>query len=125
MHAKSRFFDKLADGMALGLTLRDAAATAGCAESTGYRIAREPGFSEAVNARRQAAADSCVGRLVRASVKAVDCLERILDDSDARNSDRVAAARAILSAIVPLADALEIRKRLDALENRGEIRRAV
>lgn len=122
MHAKSRFFEKLADSMALGLTLRDAAAEAGCAESTAYRVARSLGFSEAVSQRRQAAADSCVGRLIRASVKAVSTLEAILDDADARNSDRVAAAKAILSAIVPLGDALEVRRRLDALEARAQIK---
>jgi hypothetical protein len=122
MHGKSRFFDRLADSMALGLTLRDAATEAGCAESTAYRVARSKGFSEAVNERRQAAADSCVGRLVRASIKAVSSLEQILDDADARNSDKVAAARAILSAIIPLSDALEIRRRIDALEARAQIR---
>lgn len=116
MADENRFFDFLTASVAAGRTLRDATKDIQCSESTAYRLAATVAFKTRVNEIRSEVSASIVGRLVTAGTAAVDCLEGILQDDDAKHSDRIAASKAILAAIGPMSEIAELRARLDAIE---------
>ncbi len=122
MIKKSRYFGRLSEEVALGLSVRDAAVTVGCAESTAYRMSRQADFAERVSAIRTESGSQVVGKLVSASTKAVDTLVAIMEGNNAKPSDRIAAASRILQVLVPIQEALEIRMRLDRIEQQQQFK---
>ena len=111
-HDHSR--EVLAHAIAGGSMVKDAAEQAGLSASRAYVIAREESFRQRVSEIRQTVLDGAVGKLNEAVSKAVETLVAVLDADGER--DRVAAAKAILSALGPISELGELRARLDRLE---------
>ena len=104
----------LALAIAQGMQIKDAASEANLSASRAYVIAREESFRQRVSEIRQTVLDGAVGKLNEAVSKAVETLVAVLDADGER--DRVAAAKAILSALGPISELGELRARLDRLE---------
>lgn len=104
----------LATALAAGLTLVDAAAAAGVSERTARRRMADPQYRSAIHAVRTEIVDSTVGRLVAASVGAVDTLAEL--SANGNDSVRLRAAGQLLGHLVAVSEAIELRLRLDALE---------
>jgi hypothetical protein len=60
--------------------------------------------------------DRAVGILGSAAGEAVTALRSIANDASQKPSDRIAAAKAILSTVAPISELAELRQRLDAIE---------
>jgi hypothetical protein len=117
MDKQSRYFEPLALAIAGGQRIRDAAITAKCAESSAYRLAKLPGFRRRVSELRTAATDAAVGALSELAVDAVQVLRAVMNDTEAKPSDRLTAAKSALMMLAPLSELAELRSRLDALES--------
>lgn len=113
--SKSKFSQMLAVEVAGGVSIKNAAKKIGCSEQTAYNFSSDPGFQKQVAAIRTAAVASAVGKLSRASARAVDTLVAMLAASNTPK-DRMAASKAILAALLPLTEFAELRSRIDALE---------
>jgi hemoglobin-like flavoprotein len=74
---------------------------------------------------RSAAIDRAVGILGSAVAEAVTALRSIVNDASQKPSDRIAAARAILSTVAPISELAELRDRVDQLESHHTEARAV
>lgn len=122
MSGKGRFFELLAIRVAAGLSVSDAATVIGCSVSHGWRLSRRPDFAARVAELRTAATDRAVGALGDAALEAVQVLRSVMQDSESRNADRVAAAGKVLTLLAPLAELHELRLRLDRLEKSHQLR---
>ena len=109
--------EKLALAIASGSTVTAAAESAGCSRCHAYRLLRDEGTRRRVAELRHRIADAAVGRLSAAAVVAVDRLTDLLDDDEA--ATRLAAAKSILMMLPRVAEHVELRHRLDLLENRS------
>lgn len=119
-------FTALAAEVARGVLVKDAAKIVGVSHHHAYDISCTPEFKRRVNQMRTAMIEGTVARLVKASEKAVETLEDCLPDKErdskwlATAKVRMAAAKSLLSVLLPLADNYDIRQRLDALEERKD-----
>jgi hypothetical protein len=95
-------------GIAKGLATRQIAKVVGVSSRTVERWRKLPEFVAAItriqgNASRQVEAElvsdiTCVtSRLENLASKSLDCLEQIIDNPEARNSDRIQAAKLLLN----------------------------
>ena len=125
MTENSKFIEPLAVRIAMGATVRDAASEIGCSESHANRLATEPQVRRRVSQLRSAAIDRAVGILGSAAGEAVTALRSIVNDASQKPSDRIAAARAILSTVAPISELAELRDRVDQLESHHTEARAV
>lgn len=116
MNEKSRYHDPLVQAIAGGLSIRSAAVQVGCSESTAYRLARTPEFISDVSALRTEATDLAVGRLSNLAIDAVNVLGEVMADVEAKPGERIAAAKAVLTMLIPITELNELRHRMDALE---------
>jgi hypothetical protein len=115
-----------AAALAGGKTKADAARAAGVTTRTIHRWLQDDDFRGQVAERRAELLDQALGALSEAAGEAVATLREALSapPSQARATGaRVAAARAILSMLVPLKEVLDIEERLVALEAEAEERR--
>lgn len=115
-----KYFDELAVRVAAGEKVADAAGKVGCSLDTAYGISRRPEFKARVAEFRTEATDNAVGALSDLAVKAVQTLELVMDDSEARAADRISAAKAVLASVNEMAQLHELRQRIDALERAQE-----
>ena len=116
MTRKSRYFDPLAAAVAGGESIKQAAETASCCESTAYRICRLPEFRQRVGEIRTDATDAAVGRLSKLAIDAVNVLGALMADTNQPAASRTGAAKAVLASLGPLSELHELRSRLDQLE---------
>lgn len=116
MSRKSRYLEPLAVAVAGGESVRRASESAGCCESTGYRICRSPEFRQRVGEIRTDATDAAVGRLSWLAVDAVEVLRDVMQDANNPPVSRVGAAKTLLATLGPLSELHELRSRLDGLE---------
>ena len=122
MDKRSRYFELLAVEVAKGSRLRDAAGLAKCAESTAYRLGRDPIFRRRVSELRSAATDAAIGSLTELATDAVAALGAVLRDQEAKPADRINAAKTALAMLAPLSELHELRSRLDAIEAQQTLR---
>ena len=110
-----KFRELLAIQIACGVSVKVAAVKVGCSLSRAYNISCDPDFRKEVTAIRTEAITRSVGKLSRASSRAVDVLHDLLS---AKNTPgvRLNAAKAILAAVAPMTQFGEFRSRLDVLE---------
>jgi len=118
----SRFFEPLAVAVAGGHSIRSAADVAGCATQTAYNLSASPDFRQRVAEIRSQTTDQAVGALSDAATVAVARLRGIVDDPSQKAGDHIAASKAILSALGPMQELSELRKRLDAIENQPNLK---
>lgn len=107
--------ERLAAEIAGGSSVREAAATIGMAERTAYRATESADFRRRVAEIRTKITDRAIGLLSDAATEAVQTLASLLQEEN-KPADRIAAAKAILSAVKPLSELGELRDRLDAIE---------
>ena len=117
---RGRFFEPLAVAVAGGCRIADAAEKIGCAESTAYKTTCTPEFRARVAEIRTAAVDQAVGALSELAKTAAVTLSGIMRDTEARDVDRIAAARAVLGSVSQLSELHELRSRVDQLERAQE-----
>ena len=110
--------DILALALAAGQTLRDAAATAGIGERTATRRWADPEFRRYVADLRYEMTERALGKLADGMAEAGQVLRALLQAE--RESVRLGACRAILELGVKLREAVELERRLAALEARNE-----
>jgi len=101
--------------LARGLSVRDAAATAGCSESTAWRRLRDQQFVRRLNQTRSELWSAALSGLSQAATEAVKTLVELLNSED--EGTRLKAAAKILEAGSRLRQDVEIDARLTALEN--------
>jgi hypothetical protein len=116
MNTMGRHFEPLAQAIAAGSTVSAAIESIGVSRSHGYRLSRLPELRTRVAEIRSASTSATVGLLTEAARKAVGVLTEIMDDREAKDGDRITAARAVLQTLGPLSELAELRSRLDALE---------
>ena len=108
--------ERLALEIASGSSVTTAAESAGCSRRHAYRLLQDEDTRRRVAALRYAIADAAVGRLSAAATAAVDKLVGLLDSDD--EGTQLAAAKSILMMLPRVAEHVELRHRLDALESR-------
>jgi hypothetical protein len=116
MAKNGKFYELLALEIAAGSSVKDAATKAGCSLTHAYHISADPSFRVHVGEIRSEAVSASVGKLSNAACLAVDVLVEIL--SSPNDKDRLPAAKALLSALGPISELGELRKRIDALESK-------
>ena len=122
MDKMGKYAEPLAAALAAGCSIGEAIARAGVSSTHGYRLARTPEVRRRVAEIRASAASATVGLLTAASSQAVKVLAEIMANAEAKDSDRIAAARAVLSMIGPMSELHELRQRLDAIESQQTLR---
>jgi hypothetical protein len=111
--------ESLALAVVGGMTIRRWAREHETPERTAYEWARTPEFRQRVGELRADLVNRALGRLARSAGTAVKALERIIShQSTAPDAVRVAAAKAILSALIDVQTHAELNDRLTALEQR-------
>ena len=113
---KSKYFEPLATAVASGNSIKSSAEHVKCSASQAYRIAEKDEFKARVSEIRTAVTDQIVGQLCDSATKAVTTLTQILENESEKSSARISAAKAVLAQIGPTMDLLELRSRVDALE---------
>lgn len=105
----------LAELVAAGETVRSAAESLGIAERSAYRISATVEFKAEVNSIRTGLAESLSGRALSAAETALAQLESLATTAE-KESDQIAACKAILDKMLVLADNVDLRRRLHDLE---------
>ncbi len=113
-HEHSQFYDSLTIAVAKGSTAKAAAAEVGCSLDHAYQLSRTREFRASVADIRTAAIESAVSKIASVAEQAVETLQEALKAD--RPTDRINAAKAILASILPLSENLELRRRLEELE---------
>lgn len=111
----------LAQRLAAGSTVGEAIASCGVSKTHGYRLARTAAVRRRVAELRSEAASATVGSLTAAANRAVAVLVEIMDRNDAKDSDRIAAARTVLALLGPISELGEIRERLSQVEQHQKL----
>jgi hypothetical protein len=109
--------EKLAIGVANGLSIHRAAKNAEIADTTARRWAADPSFKPRVDRLRKEIIDQAIGKLSRLASKAANTLGKLLDESN-YGELRLKAARAILQDLLAVREHAELTERLNAIEER-------
>lgn len=104
----------LAAAVASGTAVKNAAAIAGCTESTAYSLSCTHEFKTLVSKLKSEAVERAVSVLTHSATAASNTLVRLLDSDDEKI--QLAAASKLLSQLGPLQELSELRSRIDALE---------
>ncbi len=107
--------DRLVVLLAAGATQTDAAATVGVSAKTVSRRLRDPQFANRVQETRAHLFEQSLGRLADGATEAVDTLRGLLASDEDRV--RLSAAAKILELGLRARDAVEIERRVAALES--------
>ncbi len=102
--------------LAGGNTIRHAASVAGVAEKTVARRLEDAGFRQRVQDCRSALVERALGKLARASARAVNTLSKLLKSES--DTARLGAARTILEIGNRLRESVEIERRVAELETK-------
>ena len=121
MSDQDKFSELLAVQIASGSKVNAAAKAVGCSETHAYRLNRQPEFRRRVAEIRSEATAAAVGKLSEAATKAVETLVGLMENAGS-DVTKCNAAKAILAAVVPLSETLELRERLDALERAQQLK---
>ena len=109
--------ERLALEIASGASVTTAAESVGCSRRHAFRLLRDEGTRHRIAELRHRIADAAVGRLSAAATAAVDKLVGLLDSDD--EGTQLNAAKAILTMMPRISEHVELRHRLDLLENRS------
>jgi len=98
-------------------SISHAAKACGVSESTIWRFQQEPDFVAEYALRRRQAMEQAIGLLQTVCARATITLCQIMADSDAQDSTRVSACRAVLEYAFRGSELLDMSDRLSALES--------
>ena len=118
---ESKFFEPLAVCVAGGQSIKSAADTSGCSTQTAYNHSATSEFRQRVAALRSEVTAQAVGLLSIGAAQAAATLVELLNATN-EPRDRLAAAKAILSSLLPMAEYAELRHRLDVIEKNNTLR---
>ena len=107
--------ENIAQLVAIGRTIRDAAEEIGIPEHAAYKLSRKDEFRTRVSAIRTERTEALSAQALGASEDAIRELQTLATTAE-KDSDRIAACKAILAQVLPLAENTELRRRLDDLE---------
>lgn len=99
-------------------TTKGAAETAGCAEVTLHRWLKQPAFQSALKAARAELLEITRTALQSAGKDAVETLKEVMNDTGAKGSERVSAAKAVLEIGLKLQEIFNMGERLKEIENK-------
>jgi len=111
---------KAVELLALGYSLRQAAAEVGVCEKTIRRWLKRPDVAQALQEIQEEVWGATVRKLRALGEKAVTTLGEVMGDQTAPPTARVRAARATLELIVKVGEIEELRERLERLEALAE-----
>ncbi|HST19787.1 MAG TPA: hypothetical protein VLR90_01610 [Blastocatellia bacterium] len=97
-------------------TIRDAAAKSGITEQTLFRWLKDESFNAEYMRARRDAVQQAVARMQSATGEAVETLRAVMNDSNAKGSERVSAAKAIIDFAYKGIDLEDFAARLSAIE---------
>ena len=97
-------------------TIATAAGAIGIGEVTLWRWMQKPGFAEAYRQARRQIVSRAIAKLQSVCTEAVDALQEIMVDKEAKDSARVAAARTILEQAIKGLELEDLATRLESLE---------
>ncbi len=117
--SKAEDLANLAELVSVGYAIRDAAADIGLSENAAYKISATTEFKAKVHTLRTEKTEAIAAQGLGAASDAIRELQ-VLATTAEKDSDRIAACKAILSQILPLAEQTEIRRRLDDIERIAE-----
>lgn len=121
----SQFFDLLVASVATGKSIKDSAEAIGCSVDYAYEISGSTAFRLAVSQMRTQMMTQICGSAVAASEDAIRTLHELLADTPrnqaaiANGKLRLAAAKAVLGSCLTISENVELRERLDLLEQRA------
>lgn len=101
-------------------TIAIAAQSVGISEVTLWRWLQQEDFQEAYRQAKRQAVAQAVSRLQQATTRAVDTLEEIMSNTNAKDSARVAAARTVLEMALKAIELEDIVARVEELERLSE-----
>jgi hypothetical protein len=110
-------FTNLATLVALGKTIKAASEDLGVSLDRAYHLSRQDDFKPTVYRVRTERTEALAAQALAAAEEAIITLRAIAGTAE-KDSDRIAAANAILKQVLPLAENTELRRRLDAVEQR-------
>lgn len=111
-------FENLAQLCAVGYTIRESCEQLGLAENTAYRITAKADWKARVSAIRTEKMEGISGSTLRAAHGALMQLEALGSTAE-KDADKIAACKAILQMLIPLAENTELRRRIEELERRA------
>ena len=123
--------DQFTLAYASGHSIGDAASAAGVSRRTGYRWIKDPTVRAQINETRGEIRRETVDLLAGLTASAIECLRRVLSDTELTPSVQVRAAALVLSESRNWFEIEELRQRIEALEShpgsdlREEIKRAL
>lgn len=101
-----------------GGTVAQAAASAGVTETTIYNWKTEDAFKQALQDANSRILSDTVTALTVASVRAVEILIEVAEDTEAPPGTRVSAARAILDSTIKVRELYDLEQRIADIESR-------
>jgi hypothetical protein len=118
---RKRGDDALAMALARGLTLRDAAISAGVGERTATRRWSEPAFRKRVQELRASTMERAAAKMGDSMTEAADTLRALLKAEN--EAVRLGAGRSVLELAAKLRESLELEQRLTTLEKQLGVRK--
>ena len=99
-------------------TIAEAIRKANVSERSAYRWLKDEAFRAALEEAEARVLDEALRRLLNLQSKALDGLEAVLSDPQARHSDKLRAIDTILSHALRLREAAELERRISELEQK-------
>lgn len=118
MTKKDNDLENLAELVASGSTIRDAAESIGIPVHAAYKITCTDLFRQRVRETKSERTELIAAQALDAAIDSIREL-RTLATTAEKDSDRIAACKTILSQVMPLAEHSELRRRIDDIEQRA------
>jgi hypothetical protein len=112
--------ERLAEALAGGANVKDAAAAAGVSRSTAQRRLQDPAFCRRVQELRREMTDRTVGRVQRSGVAAATVLSNLMLDAEEDRRIRLSAAQTLLAHNMELARQAVVSDEIERLEHELE-----
>ena len=110
--------ERLAQLVAVGYSVADACKECNISESIAYKNSAKAEVKARVYVIRTNKMEDLSAKALGAATTAVATLKELATSSE-KDSDRIAACKAILDKVMPFAELAELRRRLDQLEQRA------
>lgn len=109
---------RLVEALLTSPSLAEACRTAGVSRMTAYAWLRQPVFSQALHQAQAALLAEGTRRLLRLQAKAIEALERLLDDEQAPYSTLLSTAKVVLEMALRYHELATLEQRIGELEQK-------